>query len=63
MRAHSSDKTTENSPLIGRGGLLEVTSRAKTVPPNLAETCLKGVGARAVQNPALRSNGTRTLSS
>jgi hypothetical protein len=42
MKARWRDRTTEKSALTYRGGPLEVTSRAKTVPPNLAEICPDG---------------------
>ncbi|WP_165411086.1 hypothetical protein [Rhizobium leguminosarum] len=42
MKARSSERTMENSALIGMGGLLSVVPRAKTVPPNLAGIYQKG---------------------
>jgi hypothetical protein len=42
MRGGSRVTTIENSALIGRGGLLSVPPRAKTVPPNLAGIYRKG---------------------
>ncbi|ARM90781.1 hypothetical protein GGE16_005802 [Rhizobium leguminosarum] len=42
MKARSRDRTTENSALAYRGEPLVATSRAKTVPPNLAEIYPEG---------------------
>ena len=57
MKARLNLKTTENSTLIGRGGLLYVALRAKTVPPNLAEIYQKGRKTRRFRS----SKATDTL--
>jgi len=51
MKARSSERTMENSALIGRGGLIAVAQEPRRFPPNLA-----GIYQKARQTRRFRSS-------